>query len=678
MKRTLSRTVLTCLLFLSTALLLARRADPPRTTAETSDYKATSRHEEVVAFCKSLAKESPLIRLGSLGHSHQGRDLPLLILADPPVATAEDAIRSKKLIVFAFANIHAGEVDGKEALLMLARDLALAKERPLLKDLILVFAPIFNADGNELLDKNRPRQAGPELVGTRANAQKLDLNRDYVKLESPEVRALVRFLNKWDPAVVIDCHTTNGSYHRYTLTYEGGNCPAGDDRVIRLVRDEMLPDVTRRMEKSSGFRSFFYGNFSADRSRWETVPPLPRYGTHYFGLRNRISILSESYSLASFKDRVGASKAFVQTICEYTAEHGKKLQKLLAEARAATIKAGQNPGEKDVIVLRQKPAVLGRPVNFLGFVEETRDGRRVSTGKPKTYEVQYMGASTPTLTVRRPYAYLFPARLVGIVENLQRHGITVEELREDVELDVEAYHIDRITRATPFQKHALVSVDASARKESRRVPAGTIVVRTGQALGNLAAYLLEPQSADGLTTWNFFDPVLEEKKDFPVLRLLAKQALHTANVRPLPEERTMNKPITFDTLYAGRPPNFRGTPVDGLTWLDDGQHYLQWKEGQLHKVHALSGRSAPFFDPQKLPAGLARLPAMGGPSGPQVDRRVLAHESGAHGGALHARKRSLLLQPRRHRRGPLDAHAGDQGADLVQPRRQVRRLRPRQ
>src|SRR5207245_4999970 len=136
---------------------------------------------------------SPLVRLGELGTSVEGRKLPLLILADPPVATAEEAARSNKLVVYAQGNIHAGEVDGKEALLMLVRDLATAKERPLLKDLVLVFAPIFNADGNERISKeNRRAQVGPaEGVGVRANAQGLDLNRDFVKLESPEVQALV-------------------------------------------------------------------------------------------------------------------------------------------------------------------------------------------------------------------------------------------------------------------------------------------------------------------------------------------------------------------------------------------------------------------------------------------------------------------------------------------------------
>jgi hypothetical protein len=497
-------------------------AEPLRTIAEASDYQATSRHADVMAFCERLAKESPLVRLGELGDSHEGRKLPLLVLADPPVATPQAAARTGKLIIFAMGNIHAGEVDGKEALLMLARDLALAKERPLLKDLILVFAPIFNADGNDKLGNNRPSQAGPPQVGTRANAQQLDLNRDFVKLESPEVRALVRFLNEWDPAVLIDCHTTNGSRHRYTLTYEGGRCPAGDARIIQLTRDELLPDVTRRLEKRTGYRSFFYGNFSGDRSRWETVSPTPRYGTHYVGLRNRIAILSESYSYASFKDRVLASKGFVESICEYAAENNNRIRKLLAEARDGTIKAGRDPQAEDQIVLQHKAAVHGRPVAIPGFVEEQKDGRRVATDKPRDYEVQYLGGTEPVCRVRRPFAYLLPVRLTKVVENLKLHGIDVEERREGGKVDVEVYRVDKINRAAAFQRHPIVTLEVTPRKETRTIDAGTLRIRTAQPLGNLLIYLLEPQSADGLATWNFLDDVLEEGKDYPILRVPAK------------------------------------------------------------------------------------------------------------------------------------------------------------
>jgi cyclophilin family peptidyl-prolyl cis-trans isomerase len=485
-----------------------------------------------------------------------------LILADPPVATAEEAAKSKKLVVFVAGNIHAGEVDGKEALLMLARDIALAKEPPLLKDLIIVFAPIYNADGNERFGKtNRPEQGGPPEVGIRANAQGLDLNRDYMKLESPEVRALVRFVNEWDPVVFVDCHTTNGSFHRYAITYEGGRCPAGDKNVIEFVNDTMLPDLSKRLEKDK-LQAYFYGDFSADHKRWETVTAWPRYGTHYVGLCNRLSILSESYTYAPFKERVLASKAFVKNMCEYTADNKDKIRKLLDDARAATIKAGTDLKETDTVALRFKNAEKGRPVDVLGFVEEEKDGKTINTGKPKTYEVSYCGGTETTLSVRLPYAYLVPASHTNVIENLQRHGIAVEELREDIELDVEAYKVDGITPAgSVFQKHTLVSLKVTSRKEKRKIEAGTIVVRTAQALGNVAAFLLEPESADGLTTWNFFDKSIEEGKDFPVLRLPAKTALKTGSVAQVSEpERLIRVLIETDTgdievaLDAGRAP----------------------------------------------------------------------------------------------------------------------------
>src|SRR5204863_3844633 len=199
--------------------------------AEKSNYTATSKHAEVQEFCEKLAKASPLIRLADMGVSAEGRKLPFMILADPPIATPEEAARSGKLVVFAMGNIHAGEVDGKEALMMLMRDLALAKS-PLLKDLVLIFAPNFNADGGDRFGKNRPWQNGPEEVGIRANAQGFDLNRDYVKLESPEVQALVRFFTRWDPAITIDTHTTNGSYHDHTITYDSPRHPACDAGLI--------------------------------------------------------------------------------------------------------------------------------------------------------------------------------------------------------------------------------------------------------------------------------------------------------------------------------------------------------------------------------------------------------------------------------------------------------------
>ncbi len=570
---------------------LAAQEAPLQTVAEKSDFKATSRHADVVAFCEEMAKRSPLIRLGQLGVSGEGRKLPLMILADPPVATPEEAAKSGKMVVFLMGNIHAGEVDGKEALLMLARDLALAKERPLLKDLIIVFCPIFNADGNERIDRaHRTSQNGPaDGVGIRENAAGYDLNRDFVKLETPEVRALVRFLNKWDPAVMMDLHTTNGSRHRYTLTYDGPRHPATPPALLEEVRDRLLPDTTTKLEKE-GFKSFFYGNFTSDRTGWFTYDVRPRYGIVYVGLRNRIAILSESYSYASYRDRVLVSRAFARACLEYTAAHKDEIKKLEKENKPL-----------DKVAIRSRSVQLGDKVTVLGFDEQERE-------KPKDYSLRFLGKVEPTVTVTRPYAYLFPATFDKAIETLQRHGLKVEELREDIDLKVTVYKADKVTRAArEYQKHHETRVEATGRLEERRIPAGTILVRTDQKLGTLATFLLEPESEDGLTTWNFFDAGLTEGKDFPVLRLAEAVKLNVGAVRPLAEERTMNKPINADTLLKRPPPNLSGNPASVLAWLSDGEHYLQVKGGELHKVHARTGRSQPFVDVEKLTQSLKAL-----------------------------------------------------------------------
>jgi dipeptidyl aminopeptidase/acylaminoacyl peptidase len=573
-------------------------AQQPLTVAEKSDYKATARHAEVVDFCQKLAKLAPAVRLGELGTSGEGRVMPLLILADPPVATPEQAAARGRPVVLALGNIHGGEVDGKEALLMLARDLATAKDHTLLKDLVILIAPLVNPDGAEKIDKaNRREQNGPaDGVGIRNNAKGFDLNRDYIKLETPEVRAIVRGINRWNPALVIDTHTTNGSYHQYTITYDGPRNPAADPALARAVRELLLPDVGRRLEKATGFKAFFYGNFFENQTVWKPYPAQPRFNTQYVGLRNRVGILVESYSYAPYKERILASRAFVRACLDHAAENRVGLRKLLAAAKP-----------RDTIPLRSKFAALPKPVTVLGYAEGRKDG------KPRAYEATYLGVNEATLTVPRPYAYLVPASYAKAVEALQRHGIALEELREDIELDVEAYRIDKIARAAEaYQKHNPVTVQARPRAEGRRVPAGTVLVKTAQPLGTLAAFLLEPQAEDGLCTWNFFDAGLKEGEDFPVLRLPGREPITVGKVRPLPEDRQFNRPITFEALSGfGQRINFTGNPISGLTWLADGEHFLQVKAGQLRKVHALTGRSEPFHDAARLAKGLARLPALG-------------------------------------------------------------------
>ncbi|MEX2217598.1 MAG: DPP IV N-terminal domain-containing protein [Phycisphaerales bacterium] len=604
-----------------------------RTTAERTDFRETSGLADVQGFLAALKERSPLVKLSELGKSGEGRAIPLALIADPPVSTPEQARESGKLLVLLVGGIHSGECDGKEGLLALAHELALkgrpaegaegesAKaSHPLLKDLVVAIVPVYNVDGNEKVGdaaRLRPGQAGPERVGTRENAAGLDLNRDFVKLEAPETRALVAFMNEWDPAIVVDTHTTNGSLHRYLLTYDGPKNPAGDRGIVEYTRDSFLPAVAAQVREKAGFDTFWYGNFERDHTRWETYPDQPRYGINYVGMRGRIGILTESYSYAPFKDRTRAQVEFVRACLERAASDREAIAELVqaADRRAES-------GRDATIAIRSRMVAAPERAVILGFEEELQGRRPVPKGE-KEYEVDLFTRFEAEKTVPRPHAYVYPSSLTAVTETLQRHGIRVEEMREDIELDLSSLTIESLSRAVrPFQGHELATIRGTDAEASRRVPAGSMLVRTAQPLGQLAAYLLEPEAGDGLATWNFFDADLKQGGEFPVARVPGPAAILAAEAAPLPEKREAPRRLSFEEAYGSdRTPNLNGSPLGGLSWLEDGEHYLQSREGRTLKVHAATGRSEPFQDTAKIAAALRELPTIDRRTADSIARR---------------------------------------------------------
>ena len=589
---------------------LLQQVDALQTVAERSEYKATARHGEVVTLCQELARRYPAAYYTELGKSAEGRSIPLLVLADPPVHSPEEAARSGKLVVLAIGNIHAGEVCGKEALPMLAREILETPHHPLLKNLVIAIAPIYNADGNERVSKlNRPGQNGPkEGMGQRANARGLDLNRDFIKLEAPETRALVRFFNAWKPHLFIDTHTTNGSYHRYTITYEGPKNPAGDPRVIAFARSEFFHDVTREFEKKTGLQAYYYGNFNRDHTKWTTYPAEGRYGVTYAGMRNRLAVLSEAYAYAPYKERVLATRDFVRECLIQAAARKDKIIGLLSDAEHAVVSPKAEPGKADLVPIRSEARPLAGAEPILGFEEREENGRKIKTDTPRDYPAQLLHDFVATETVVRPYAYLLPARFENALATLQRHGLDVQELREDIDLDVERYHIEEVGKrpSRGWDRQEASELRVTPHQESRRVPAGTLLIKTAQPLGNLAVYLLEPRSEDGLASWNLLEDV-KSGSEFPALRLPRPAPITTTGADLLAEVRKRDLPITFD-LARGRGGMLSGSPVSP-SWLD-GEHWLQVREGKLYKVEAATGRSSPFHDPEALFLGLKRLPSL--------------------------------------------------------------------
>jgi hypothetical protein len=524
-------------LLLLTAVLAQ---DPLRTTAERTNFVETSSHADVLGFCADLAKRSPLVRYTDFGTSTEGKKLPLLILSDPPVASPEEAKKAGKPVLMTFANIHAGEVDGKEAVLMLARDLVDQKS-DLLKKFVILINPNFNPDGNDKFGNNRPSQNGPPKTGVRANGQNMDLNRDFVKVETPEVRALLHVMNTWDPLMVIDCHTTNGSYHRYTLTYDAPRYVAVDPKIVALGQDQLLPTVTKKIKAATGYDTFHYGNFTRDNATWAPTgySGTPRFGIQYIGVRGRLGILSESYSYATFEDRVKASYALVKACFEFAAENLDGLKAALAAASAP----------RETVGLRSKLVPAGPPTKVLAYESARRENGKVVYGPAKDLTIPVVTKMEPTLSVTRPAIYLIEPKYAKAVEALQAHGITVEVLKDDATVPVEAYTVTSTVKArAPFQGHNTVDkVEVEKAAADYAAKAGTFVVRTNQPLGNLAVYLLEPQSEDGLVTWNFFDGGIGDKATYPVRRVVKDAPLKTEKAKEGLKLAGVKGPVAGDT-----------------------------------------------------------------------------------------------------------------------------------
>lgn len=509
----------------------------PLTVAESSNFTATSLHSEVISFINELQKLSRNLVVEYIGETAEGRPIPVLIISNPPVYSPLYARHLNKMAVYIQANIHAGEVEGKEASLMLARELVLNPAHPYLRNLVILIVPNLNPDGNDRINpQNRPQQPGPEKgVGIRPNGQNLDLNRDAIKLESPEMRAVVKnILNRWDPALVLDLHTTDGAYHEETVTYAWPVNPNIDTELLTYQRDIMLPAIIKNLKEKYGTLAAPYGMFRDWREPskgWETFEPQPRYFTNYAGLRNRLSLLDENYVHADYKTRVMSCFNFLKSILDYVSIKTADIQKLIQEADRRTIDSGLNPRGKTFAVefdLQPLPEPVTIQTYELEVTERPGGGfpQIKPTNKKKPATMPYYAYYVPKRTVSWPSAYLISASDPDLVSILLEHGLLVESLTSELTLEVEAF-IPKEVKASdrPFQGHRLDQIKGEYQKITRTFRASSLLIRTAQPLGALAAYLLEPESDDGLATWNFFDRYIYREwqrgfDEFPVYRRL--------------------------------------------------------------------------------------------------------------------------------------------------------------
>lgn len=498
-------------------------ADLLLTRAERTEFRETTRYDEVVDLARRLADASPDIHLTTFGYTFEGRPLPLLVVGAPDASPAS-VLATGKTRVYLQANIHAGEVPGKEALLILLRRMAAGEYAAWTDSLVLLVAPIYNADGNERVRlDNRPRQHGPiGGMGQRPNAQGLDLNRDHTKLDAPEARSLVRLLNAYDPHVGVDLHTTNGTRHAYHLTYSPPLHPNTPAAIDAFLRRSWLPEITSRIKEKRGWDFYHYGNVQrapGGGQGWVTFDHRPRFNNSYLGLRNRFAILGEAYAYATLEDRVKATLWFVEEILDFAHQNAGAVRNIVEEADRESV-VGRT------LATRAEVRGSGEVTILMGEVDEERHPytgavmlRRRNVSIPT--RMQEFIAFQPSETAVAPEAYYVLPEAAAALERLEAHGVTVVRYAAARSVDAERFVVDSTTVAErEFQGHRERTVWGHWVAERVTLPEGAAYVSLDQPLGRLAFTLLEPRSDDGFTAWGFLDPEIEAGS-FPVLRVPA-------------------------------------------------------------------------------------------------------------------------------------------------------------
>lgn len=544
-------------------------ADQPptywKTRAEKSDYRLTSDYDETVRFCRLLESASRWVKVTSYGKSGQGRDLPLVIVSKDRAFTPELARASGKPIVLIQNGIHAGEIEGKDASLALMRDMIILHQyEDLLDQVILLVLPIFSVDAHERAGAtNRINQNGPENAGWRYTPIGLNLNRDYLKVEAPEMRALIgRVYSQWWPHLLIDDHTTDGADFRHDLTYAynyGSGVPAPINRwLAEAVEGRVVPRTKQMGHLTAPYLAFARGNDPLSGVVFGNS--TPRFSTGYTPLQCRPSLLIETHMLKPYATRVRATYDILVAVLEEVHARPHALLEAVAAAESTVIARGRmvDPARREV-VLTTRPEEGTQPLEFKGWATrwETSD----ITGAPvPRYAATPWDTLVPLrrdgvaqLVVRQPVGYFVPQEWRAAVDRLDIHGVVYRRLaapwRDTVEVQrIVAWDAPKAS----FEGHRPVTVTRVAlERRLRAYRPGDLWVPLDQRSAAVAVNLFEAQAPDGLTYWNVFDTVLEPKEyaeDY-VMEPIARQMLRDDPALA----KEFQTRLAADTTFANNP-----------------------------------------------------------------------------------------------------------------------------
>lgn len=534
-------------------------AAPPGwlTQAEKTDFRETGSYAACAGFYRRLAAASRFARLEEIGRTGEGRPLYVLIASRGRAFTPAAARRTGKPVVLLQNGIHAGENGGKDAAMMILRDiLVTGRLEKLLDSVIVLSIPVFNPDGHERASPwNRINENGPREMGFRVTARRLNLNRDYLKADTPEMRAWLRLYTQWLPDLLIDNHVTDGGDAQYDVTVAAHTEQDIAAPVGGWVKNQFLPELFRRLEALGHVPGFYIEGRAAGGKGLAVMTATPRYSTGYAAAQNRAALLVETHSLKSFRTRVWSHYDIMRAALSIAAETGARLVR--ASREADRLQAAVAPGTP--VFLEGTPAGEGEPYVLRGLKAE-QVSSPVSGGAVPRYtrerfdqKVTLVRTLAAKVAPPAPHGYIVPREWPEIIELLALHGVEMMPLEKTVEGEFQTVRFADVRFApSPFEgRFRIMSFSASPVTVRRAVAAGSVYVPVAQRAGKAVMHILEPEAPDSALRWGFFLPVFEQKEYFsdfvfePFARVMLER---DAQLRADFEEK-----LRTDAAFAGNP-----------------------------------------------------------------------------------------------------------------------------
>ncbi|MDQ2702803.1 MAG: M14 family metallopeptidase [Pseudomonadota bacterium] len=505
------------------ALAQAASDQPDLTTvAERSGFQRTGRYEEVIALCDAFARAYPdAVRCETFGTSPEGRPMKLLVATRSGAFTPEAAAAKKLPVLLAQGGIHAGEIDGKDAGFQLLRQMLDGEAAPgALDKLVFLFVPVFSVDGHENFRAwNRPNQRGPEEMGFRTTAQRLNLNRDYVKADAPEMRAMLGLLQTWDPLVMLDLHVTDGAKFQHDISITGEPVNSGDPELRKAGR-ALRDGIAARLSAQGSLPVTFYPSFVGDddpASGFRDGVNPPRFSHGYMPLRNRLAILVETHSWRTYPERVASTRNTVLDAIELTVANATQWQALADAADRNAAALGGKP-----VALSYKATDKVRMIDFLGYAYARTPSdvsgtlmTRYDETTPQVWKIPLRDEIVPDLEIVAPRAgYLVPAAHARRVARwLDTHGIRYQPIEQPLQLQAQAFEAEKVEfAANSVEGHQRLEIDGQWQDTRASLQAGALFVPVAQPLARLLVHILEPQAPDSMAAWGGFNNAFERKE----------------------------------------------------------------------------------------------------------------------------------------------------------------------